>query len=514
MADDMGYSDVGSFGGEIRTPHLDRLADQGLRFTHFYNSARCAPTRASLLTGLYPHQVGMGGVITDYGLEPYRGDVMEGSVTIPEVLRGAGYSTYVTGKWHVTRFLKDDGPKHNWPRQRGVDRFFGTITGAGSYFEPMTLTSGDEWIEVPSNDFYYTDAISDHTVQYLREHDEERSRDPFFLYVAYTAPHWPLHALEEDMARYEGTYDVGWDVIREQRHRRMTSMGIVDPDWTLTERDQQVPAWDDVEHKEWQSRRMEVYAAQVDRMDQGIGRIVSELERTGAVDDTLILFLSDNGGCREEINDSWLNFILRGGKFVSRDKTLDGKPIRIGNDPSVLPGPYDTYQSYGRPWANVSNTPFRLYKSRVHEGGVATPLIVSWPSRIHARGEFRRQTGHIIDIMATLVDVTGASYPTERKGHPVLPMEGRSLVPAFDDRSLEREAIYFEHEGSRAVIAGKWKLVADGKDGSWELYDLERDRTETHNLAEQDPERVEELASSWHSWAERAGVLPWPWENH
>lgn len=512
MADDMGYSDIGCYGGEIQTPNLDRLAEGGLRFTHFHNTARCCPTRASLLTGLYPHQAGVGHMMADRGEDGYRGDLNKNCVTIAEVLKLAGYSAYMSGKWHVTRFLENDGPKHNWPLQRGFERYFGTITGAGSFWEPMTLSSGNEHLQILPEGFYYTDAISDHAVKFIREHHQGQPEKPFFLYVPYTAPHWPLHAWERDIVKYKGQYDKGWDALREERYKRMIAMGIIDPRWKLTPRDHRIPPWVEAENKKWQARRMEVYAAQVDCMDQGIGRIIHELEKSQLLDNTLIIFLSDNGGCAEEITDNWRAWIIGGGEYVGKAKTQDGKLIQIGNDPNCMPGPYDTYQSYGIPWANVSNTPFRLYKHWVHEGGVATPLIIHWPGKLKAKGEFRHHHGHLIDIMATCVDVAGISYPSEMDGHPIIPVEGKSLVPAFENKPIDREAIYFEHERNRAVLAGKWKLVARGKDGSWELYDIEEDRTETADLANRFPEKVTEMAKMWQAWAERTGVIPWPTE--
>jgi arylsulfatase A-like enzyme len=425
------------------------------------------------------------------------------------VLKLAGYSAYMSGKWHVTRFLKNDGPKHNWPQQRGFDRFFGTITGSGSFFEPMTITSDNEYLKTLPPGFYYTDAISDHAVKFIKEHHQKLADKPFFLYVAYTSPHWPLHALERDIAKYKGLYGKGWDALREERYRRMIEMGIIDPRWNLTERDPRVPPWEKAENKQWQARRMEVYAAQIDCMDQGIGRILRELDTHGCLDNTLIFFLSDNGGCAEEITDSWKAWIIGGGEYVGRARTLDGKLIQIGNDPEFMPGPYDTYQSYGIPWANVSNTPFRLYKHWVHQGGVATPLIVHWPAKIKTREGFRHQTGHLIDIMATCVDVSGASYPSEYKKYPIIPFEGKSLVPTFEGMPIDREAIFFEHERNRAVIAGKWKLVASGGEGLWELYDLVQDRTETNDLALSDPQRAEKMAAMWKEWALRTKVIPW-----
>ena len=518
MADDMGYSDIGCYGGEISTPSLDRLAAGGLRFTQFYNTARCCPTRASLLTGLYQHQAGVGHMVSDRGLDGYRGDLNNRCVTIAEVLKQAGYATYMSGKWHVTKHRGPDGPKYNWPRQRGFDRFFGTIHGAGSFYDPCSLTRDNTQIPPGSDDFYYTNAISDNAVKFIREHNSD---NPFFMYVAYTAPHWPMHALPRDIAKYKGRYARGWDALRAERLKRMVKMGLIDPEWKLTARDPRVPPWEQAENKQWHQRRMEVYAAMVDCLDQGIGRIVSELRKADDFENTLIFFLADNGGCAEEYGsrgpikpDPSKEIPLKpmDKNALQRDMqpkvTRDGRPVRTGE--GVMPGPADTYIAYGRPWANASNTPFRLYKHWVHEGGIATPLIVHWPRRIKARGKLRHQPGHLVDIMATCVDIAGARYPSEYKGNKIIPLEGRSLVPAFDNKGIEREAIYWEHEGNRAIRVGKWKLVAKGKKGPWELYDLDADRTETDNLAAVHPDRVKQMAAMWQHWAERANVLPWP----
>jgi len=514
LADDMGYSDIGCYGGELRTPNIDRLAAHGLRFTHFHNGARCCPSRASLLTGLYAQQAGVGDMMSDAGLPGYRGDLNESCVTLAQVLKSAGYGTYACGKWHVTRFFHAQSleEKHNWPRQRGFDRYFGTINGACSSFEPQTLTlDNDSAEDLVGEGFYYTNALGDHAVRFIGEHFDRDPGSPFFLYAAFTAPHWPLHAPEEDLARTRGRFDAGWDELRRARYERQVAAGIVDPQWPLTERDARVPAWEEAEDKAWQLRRMEEYAAQVEIRDRNIGRIGSELERRGALDDTLVLFLSDNGGCAEEIDTpGWYDYILRGGEGVSRERTLDGRPIQVGNDPSVLPGPYDTYQSYGIPWANVSNTPFRLYKSFDHEGGIATPLIVHWPARISAAGDLRHQLGHLIDIMPTLAEVAGAAYPMTFDDRTITPMEGVSLVPAFANATLEREAVYFEHEGRRAVLTESSKLVARGRNAPWELYDMKADRTETRDLAAERLEEVSRLSGLWQVWAERARVLPRP----
>ena len=507
MADDMGFSDIGCYGSEIRTPNLDRLAAAGLRYTHAYNTARCCPTRASLLTGLYPHQAGVGHMMKDRGTDGYRGDLNGRCVTIAEVLRQAGYATYMSGKWHVTKHVgqwsgeEDLTSKHNWPRQRGFDRFYGTITGAGSFYDPITLTRDNTPLPTPQGDYYYTDAISENAAAFIQEHGETGPDQPFFLYVPYTSPHWPLHAREKDVSRYKGRYDIGWDALRAERLERMRALGIIDKDWPLTGRDKGVKPWTEAEHKEWQARRMEVYAAQIDRMDQGIGRIVAVLEETGRLDNTLILFLADNGGCAEELGSKSRALCFPG-------ETRDGRHVQTGNDPKVMPGPEDTYQSYGLPWANASNTPFRLYKHWVHEGGISTPLIAHWPARIKDRGAFRHDPTHLIDIMATCVETAAAHYPQEHAGQTIQAMEGLSLLPTFAGSPLPERTLYWEHEGNRAIRTGKWKLAAKARRGPWELYDMEKDRSETKDLASAYPKRVKRMAAQWKGWAQRTNVLP------
>ncbi len=526
MSDDMGFSDIGCYGGEIDTPNLDALAARGLRFTQFYNTARCCPTRASLMTGLYQHQAGVGHMTDDKGYEAYRGDLNNRCLTIAQVLKRAGYGTYMAGKWHVTRYTNPDGPKHNWPRQRGFDRFYGTITGAGSFYDPTTLCRDNTCI-TPENDpqyqpetFYYTDAISDNAKRYVREHCEASPDKPFFMYVAYTAAHWPMHALEKDIAKYRGKYDKGYAYYRKQRFKRLGKMGMIDKDWDMSER---AGDWEDVEHKEWEARCMEVYAAMVDNMDRGIGRIVDELKEQRVFDNTLIFFLQDNGGCAEGMgrgenyNTNRYKDWPKDPKPMGEDelqpsiwppmRTRDGR--RVLGGPSVMPGPDGTYIAYGRNWANVSNTPFRLYKHWVHEGGISTPLIAHWPGHIKSKGKLCHQPGHLIDIMATCVDVSGAEYPREYRGQKITPMEGRSLAPAFENKQIEREAIYWEHEGNKAIRVGKWKLVSRHPN-KWELYDMEKDRTELNDLAKKRPEKAAELEEMYDKWALRCGVQPWP----
>ncbi|HEX7899043.1 MAG TPA: arylsulfatase [Planctomycetota bacterium] len=518
LADDMGYSDIGCYGGEIKTPNLDALAAGGLRFSRFYNTARCCPTRASLLSGLYPHQAGVGHMMEDRGFDGYRGDLNDRCVTIADVLRGGGYRTYMAGKWHLTKKLRP-ADRSNWPLRRGFDRFYGTIHGGGSFYDPTTLTRDDTPIspyadpEYKPETYYYTDAVHDHAARFIREHE---GTSPFFLYVAPTSPHWPMHALAEDVARYRGRYDAGWDRLREERHARQIEMGLVKKEWGLTARDADAPAWADVEDKDWNLRCMEVYAAMVDRMDQGIGRVVKALRETGKLESTLILFLSDNGGCAETMG--------RGGPakdVAAHPKTLepaalqpdmipkatrDGRPVRQGQ--GVAPGGPDSFLAYGPGWANLSNTPFRLFKHWVHEGGISTPLIAHWPAGIARKGEIEHQPGHLIDVMATAVELGRATYPA---GRP--PPEGTSLRPAFEGKALGRTSpLFWEHEGNRAALDGRWKLVAKGPQGPWELYDVELDRCERRDLAGEKPERVKELAALWDTWALRCGARPWPWK--
>jgi arylsulfatase A-like enzyme len=508
LADDMGYSDIGCFGGEICTPNIDRLAAEGLRFTQFYNMCRCCPTRAALLTGLYPHQAGMGHMADDRNLGPhYQGHLNEQCRTLAEVLRSAGYRTALVGKWHVTSYeYRDPKVLHRstWPLQRGFDSFYGTMAGSGSYFSPPAMMRGNEFLAnaVPP-EFYLTDAISNEAVQQIDQWAGKGK--PLFLYVGYTAPHWPLHAPAADIAAYHGMYDVGWDAIRQARLRRQIELNIVDPRWQLTPRDATMPDWEHVANKAWESQRMAAYAAQVSVMDRGIGRILAALGRSGELDNTLLFFLSDNGGCAEIVQHS--GWFLNSG--ILDGAVPQGQTMHIGNDPGVMPGPADTFASYGVGWANASNTPFRLYKHWVHEGGIATPLVVHWPAGIKARNALRRQTGTVLDIMATCVDVAAAEYPREIHGQAIVSLEGKSLRAAFDDRPIDRGPMFWEHEGNRAARLDQWKLVAQ-HDRPWELYDMNSDRSEMHDLAAEQPDRVRQLSQLYQQWAERVGVLPWP----
>jgi arylsulfatase len=482
LADDLGYSDIGCFGSEIKTPNLDKLAAKGLRFTNFFNTARCCPSRAALLTGLYSHQAGVGHMTENSKQPGYEGQLNRSCVTIAEVLRRFAYRCYMIGKWHLSRPENTKAFNETWPLGRGFDRYYGLLPGSANYFRPDGLARDKTLLPTPTKDFYLTDSLADNAVQFIRDHEKDHKSEPFFLYTAFTSPHWPLHALKADIERYRGKYREGWDVLRQKRHERMKELGIVDPKWKVARSD--APAWDKMpeDKKDELDLRMAIYAAQIDRMDQGIGRIVEALRKTGQFDNTVILFLSDNGGCAEVIE--------RGARGAA------------------LGGP-DSFSSYGQGWAWLSNAILRLFKHWTHGGGVSSPLIVHWPDGIpaSANGQLRRQPGHLIDVMATCIDLAGAEYPRELEGRKITPLEGKSLVPAFTDQPIARDAIYWEHEGNKAILAGSWKLVSKYP-GPWELYDFAADRGEANNLAAAQPDRVKELSAKWQAWAERANVLP------
>lgn len=498
MADDMGFSDIGCYGGEIKTPNLDKLAENGVRFTQFYNNARCCPTRAALLTGLYPHQAGVGGMV-GYG----HGDLSNNAVTIAEVLKTNGYKTYMTGKWHVADSNTNDDI-HNWPIQRGFDKFFGTIKGVGSYFDPYTLTYNNKSVALKTTDnFYYTDAISDSTVTFLDQHFKEKTNKPLFFYVAYTAPHWPLHALEKDIVKYDGVFDKGWDVLRTERLTRMKQLGIISEHTKLSERDPTATAWKDTKNKEWEIQRMKTYAAQIDNMDQGIGRIIDKLKKEGELDNTLILFLSDNGGCAETLKEveNWVT-----GREIS--VTLEGEKVTPGNQTNIFSGPATSYMSYGPSWANLSNTPFRKYKKSGHEGGVATPFIMHWPNTIQQKNSIKNDVSSVIDIMPTILEVSKATYPLNYNNNKILPVEGLSLLPVLKNKKLDRDEWFVEHGGNKAYRKGDWKIAwskdEDGK--KWELYNLKEDPTELINLASKNPEKLTVMKDRWYEWAKRVKI--------
>jgi len=532
LSDDMGYSDIGCYGSEIKTPVLDQLASNGLKFTQFYNTGRCCPTRASLLTGLYPHQTGIGWMTQDEGEEGYRGDLNRNCVTIAEALKPSGYATYCVGKWHVTKHNnpQTEEQKSNWPQQRGFDKYYGIINGASSLWDPNSLVRGNQLITCvndpdynPSDPYHFTDAVSDNAVSFINQHQDDK---PFFMYVAYTAAHWPMHARKRDIAKYDGKYDGGYEPTINARLKKMKELGVISADAEITNA---VGDWDSVKDKPWESACMEVYAAMVDQMDQGIGRIVEALKAKGQLDNTLIMFMQDNGGCAETCGrkPDPKDLVPRADAptlepipkevlhyFGSMpNQTRDGWPVRQGH---AMPGPADTYIGYGKNWANVSNTPLREYKHFVHEGGIATPLIVHWPAGFSAKNELRSQPSHLIDIMATCLEVSTAQYPAEFNDNKIKPLQGKSLVPIFNDQPFEREALYWEHEGNRAVRVGDWKLVAKGqkadryKPAKWELYNIASDRNENNNLIDSQSDRASKLKKMWQDYAESADVFPAP----
>ena len=489
MVDDMGFSDLGCYGGEIPTPNLDALAAAGVSFTQFYNTGRCCPTRASLLTGLYSHQAGIGAMTGDAGLPGYRGFLNDRCVTIAEVLRPAGYFTAITGKWHV-----GDGDDSRLPLQRGFDRFYGVPEGGGFYFQlkpGRTIRLNNEILHSVNNPlpqgWYSTDAWTEYGLRFI---DEARAADkPFFLYLAHNAPHFPLQAAPEDIAKFRGRYKAGWDQMRQQRYHQLKERGIVSADWPLPPRDTTVEAWDALTPKQQDDldHRMALHAAVMHRLDRSIGFLVDGLKERGVLENTLLMFLSDNGASDE-----------------------GGLPGKFGPG---TPGDAQSDVYFGRAWANASNTPFRLYKKNSHEGGIATPLIAHWPAGIAARGQRCTQPAHVIDLMATCVDLVGASYPETHNGKPIQPMEGVSLKPLFISPSVSpprSRALYWEHMGHAAVRDGDMKLVRQGRNGPWELYDMSADRTELNNLATEYPDQAQALAEKWEAWAERARVKPYP----
>jgi arylsulfatase A-like enzyme len=491
VADDLGYSDLGCYGGEIATPNLDALALGGVRLTRFTTTARCSPSRASLLTGLHPHQTGIGVLTGDDGAGGYPGSLNDRCATTAEILGADGYTSYMAGKWHLA------SEPAAWPTRRGFEHFFGTLAGGGNYYAPAGLRRGEEEVP-PGPDFYYTDAISDAAVDFIREHPSDR---PFFCYVAYTAPHFPLQARESDIARCVDRYRDGWDVVRERRVARMRELGVFTGN--AAPRDPLVAAWADAPDKEWEQRRMAVYAAMVEGMDRGIGRIVNELRTNGRLDDTVFVFLSDNGGSAEEIPPRLGSDPGRGPKIIPT-RTSDGGPVYVGRHPDRMPGGEDTFAFVGRNWSHVSNAPFRMHKRWVHEGGIASPLIVHWPNGLANRaGTISRASHYLPDVLPTLLEITGAEYPGD-----VLPLEGVSMLDSLRGGSGDdTRCQFYEHIGNAAVRRGGWKLVREhGQD--WELYDTEADPTELFDLAGEHPVVVKELVDAWAEWAARCGVLP------
>ena len=480
VADDLGYSDLGCYGGEIETPHLDRLAVEGTRFTQFYNCAVCVATRAALLTGLHPRHGRSSWLHRDM-------------VTLGEAMQTAGYHTSLTGKWH-----SGTGPDSH-PYHRGFQEYWGLGSGCSNYFhpttpDPMFYNGGtqrpffhnlERVTEFPA-EFYATDAYADHAAGMIQKLSKQ---GPFFVHVCFTAPHFPLQAKREDIAKYRGRYDDGYFALREKRFRKQVELGIVAAttelspvdhrlgDWKY---DYEITPWESVADRERETRRMEVYAAMVDRLDRGVGTILTALQSAGVADDTVVMFLSDNGGCGSEPEDvaGWRKF--NGAK---------------------MPGPKDTYDFCGAGWGWAQSTPFRRFKTWCYEGGIATPLIVRGP-QVRSGGTITHQVGHVVDLMPTLLELAHGEYPREFNGHAILPAEGRSLVPILEGKEWpESRELSWYLFGNRAVRDGKWKLTWGVTRAKWELFDLEADRTETHDLAAEQPDRVAQMAATWTQWA-------------
>jgi arylsulfatase len=493
LADDMGYSDIGCYGSEIKTPNLDKLAKQGVRFQQFYNASRCCPTRASLLTGLYQHQAGVGDMVNNLGTPAYQGFLNKQCVTLAEALKSNGYNTYMSGKWHV------GSQAEVLPRKRGFDKYFGLIDGASSYYElipyrqnqaaPRMMLNDSAYFP-PKDGFYMTNAIADYALKFLNE--EASKKEPFFMYLAFTSPHWPLHALPEDIAKYKGKYLKGWDVLRKERFEKMGKLGLIDPSTQLSPRDENVPAWETLssEEKTMWDLRMAVYAAMIDRMDQNIGRVLESLEMKGELENTMIFFLADNGGCHEAVKNQ-------------------GTYIRTTGET----GTRESFDSYEFPWANVSNTPFRMHKHWVHEGGISSPFIAYYPKKIKGGAIVSQTAGHITDLMPTLLDFAGGTYPEKYNGNNIMPMEGISLKSALTGNAIPRtQPIYWEHEGNRAMLKGDWKLVSQydtkaKKFKAWELYNFKNDRSELNDQSTAHPDLKKQMITEYETWASRVGVV-------
>ncbi|MBI1372164.1 MAG: sulfatase-like hydrolase/transferase [Phycisphaera sp.] len=470
MCDDMGFSDLHCYGGEVDTPNIDRLAAEGMKFTQFYNNAKCTTTRASIVTGLYPRR---------------SGSLLQTSmVTFGEVLKDAGYRTTLIGKWHL------GAGETTYPFHRGFEEYYGLLDGCCNYFNPVQpdpkykggrvrlFGHNDEKITEFPKDFYTTNAFTDHAIETIKRFRSETPDKPFLLHLTYNAPHYPLHALPEDIAKYTGKFMMGWEQMRKDRYKRQVEMGLFDPKtWPLSGTDPHAYPWESA-NKEFEDSRMAVYAAMIDRMDQNIGRLMATIKDLGIDDNTIVMFLSDNGGCSEEPG---------------------------GRDPKQRhPGPGDDYVAVGPAWGWAQNAPFRRFKSWTHEGGVSTPMIVRWPGRVKP-GTQTNQPGHIIDFMPTLCDLAGTNYPSEFHGNQIIPVEGISLLPIFEGKTRKpHDELYWEWSGHRAIRQGQWKLVWERKE--WELYDIDADRTETHDLASSQPDRVEAMSKLWFVWADKTGL--------
>lgn len=497
LVDDMGFSDLGCFGSEIPTPNIDKLAANGVRFSQFYNTARCCPTRASLLTGLYQHQTGIGQMAedpfknpgqkdrNDAGVPGYKGYLNHHCVTIAEVLKPAGYHTYMTGKWHVGMH-----GEQKWPLQRGFERYYGILAGATSYLKPdggRGLTADNIKLPAPEGEYYTTDAFTDQAIRFIQEQNDEK---PFFLYLAYNAPHWPLQAKKEDYEKFVGHYMKGWDVLREERYQKQKVIGLFDRDIPLSPRDSRVRPWNEVDEvqKKESDFRMAVYAAQVNCIDQNIGKLVNKLSELNKLENTLIILLSDNGACAEPY------------------KEFGGGKVEDINNPEISGN-----VSYGIGWANLSNTPFYEYKVKSYEGGISAPFIASWPVKIRkTAGSVYHTPASLIDLMPTLIEASGAKYPkTHPDGTELFKLEGQSLIPAFlKGKGKQAEYMFWEHEGYSAIRKGNWKAYKKVNETKWELYDLLTDRDEQIDVSNAHPELINDLNNKWYTWANSHQVLP------
>lgn len=502
LADDLGYSDLGCYGGEIDTPHLDKLAANGLRLTQLYNTARCCSTRASLLTGLYAHQAGVGAMTADNHKPGYRGFLTDRCVTIAQVLQKAGYGTYLAGKWH----LRGKGNPDCTPINRGFDEFYGHFKAYASFYRPdiyYRLPEGRPTLPMPKN-FYATDVITDYALEFLS--DARNKKKPYFLYLAYNAPHFPLQAPKEMIDKYVPVYEKGWDAIRKERYQRMMNMGLLEKSVQLSKRghvtkvpnrnkdskyyDKPIPAWStlDAPRRADLARRMATFAAMVEIMDRNIGRVVENLRNNQELENTLIVFLSDNGACAE-----W-------DPYGFDDNPYPQNQLYQGSELAQM-GQKGTFHSYGTGWANACNTPFSLYKHYNHEGGISSPSLLHWPAGTCRNGEIDRQPLHIVDLAKTILEVGKGQYPKTWEGHKILPLAGTSMLPVLKGEKLPERPLFFEHEGNRAVRLGKWKLAWTNNDKTWELYDIEADRSETKNLAAAHRSKVQHIAQLWEDWA-------------
>ncbi len=513
MADDMGFSDAGCYGGEIDTPNIDRLADNGLRFTQFYNAARCCPTRACLMTGAYQHKVNMGRNGQTLG---------RNGLTIAEGLKEAGYNTSMLGKWHLSLTEPlDDKEKHqkwlnhqytpdrpfspidSYPVNRGFDEHYGPIWGVVDYFDPYSLVEGEKPVKEVPDDYYITDELNDRAVETVKRLGKED--DPYFLYLAHCAPHWPLHALEEDIQKYKDRYKEGWDKLRQERYERQLEMGLFDKENTPLPpvQTRQTKAWDELseEEKDYQASKMAVHAAMIDRMDQGIGRMIDALEETGQLNNTMIVFLSDNGASRETPKD-W------GPGFDRPSETRDGRKIHYQPDEIEDMGSQTSFAGIGPAWGSASNTPFRFWKMNEYEGGNHTPCIVHWPEGLdHEPGSYTEQVGHVMDFLPTFLELAETEYPEKYNGRELVSVDGKSLVPTLKGKQRKGyDQLYFEHVGGKALREGDWKVVQLNDNSPWRLYHLSEDRTETTDVSKQNPERFKRMIEDWKQWADQVGA--------